>query len=235
MDNFTDLLFHPLRESWEGFVDFVPNLLAMIVIMVVGIIAARVIRYLLARVFVVLSFDKICDRAGFTAIIRRADLKSSPSGFAASVIFWFLVIAVLMIGLNALQLKTIDTLTTTFFQYLPRVVSAVLILIIGYTIAGFLSRAVLISAVNSGFRYAKITAEAVRLLLIILILAMALEQLQIAPGIVIAAFSIVFGGIVLALSISFGVAGADTAKKIIEKSSEEKAAEKEEGRDMEHL
>jgi hypothetical protein len=183
----------------------------------------------------VLSFDKICDKAGFTAIIRKADLKSSPSEVAARVIFWFLVIAVLMIGLNALQLKTIDTLTTVFFQYLPRVVSAVLILVIGYTIAGFLSRAVLISAVNSGFHYAKITAEAVRLLLIVLILAMALEQLQIAPSIVVAAFSIVFGGIVLALSISFGVAGVDTAKKIIEKSSEEKVDEKDQGRDMEHL
>lgn len=236
MENFTDLLFLPLRESWESFVGFVPNLLAMIVIIAVGIFAALVIRYVLARLFLVLSFDKLCDKAGFTAIIRKADLKSSPSEVAARFIFWFLVIAVLMIGLNALQLETIDTLTSVFFQYLPRAVSAALILIIGYTIAGFSSRAVLISAVNCGFHYAKFLAEGVRLLLIVLIIAMALEQLHIAPGIVLAAFSIVFGGIVLALSIAFGVAGVDAAKKIIEKNSEETEVKKEEeGRDMEHL
>ena len=68
------------------------------------------------------------------------------------------------------------------------------------------------------------------------ILAMALEQLQIAPGIVVAAFSLLFGGIVLALAIAFGVGGIDAAKRIIEKGGEEKKEETgEKGRDIEHL
>ncbi|MEK6576894.1 MAG: hypothetical protein AABZ05_04785, partial [Nitrospirota bacterium] len=90
----------------------------------------------------------------------------------------------------------------------------------------------LIAAVNSGYHYAKILAEAVRLLLLVLTLAMALEQLQIAPGVVVAAFSIIFGGIVLALSIAFGVGGIDMAKRIIERNSEEKREIK---RDVEHI
>ena len=69
-------------------------------------------------------------------------------------------------------------------------------------------------------------------MLIVLTLAMSLEQLQIAPGVVVAAFSIIFGGIVLALSIAFGVGGIDTAKRIIEKNSEEKRETK---RDVEHI
>ena len=91
----------------------------------------------------------------------------------------------------------------------------------------------MIAAVNSGYHHAKLIAEAARLLLIVLILAMALEQLQIAPGIVIAAFSIIFGGIVLALSIAFGVGGIDAAKRIIEKGTEEEKEDK--GRDIEHI
>ena len=55
-----------------------------------------------------------------------------------------------------------------------------------------------------------------------LIIAMALEQLQVAPGVVVAAFSIVFGGIVLALAISFGVAGIDMAKRMLEQQKEKK-------------
>jgi len=132
-----------------------------------------------------------------------------------------------------LQIPVIANLLSQFLIYLPRALSAILILIIGYIIAGFLSRGVLIAAVNSGYHHAKLIAEAARLLLIVLILAMALEQLQIAPGIVIAAFSIIFGGIVLALSIAFGVGGIDAAKRIIEKGSEEKKEEK--GRDIEHI
>ena len=70
-----------------------------------------------------------------------------------------------------------------------------------------------------------------RLLLTVLILAMALEQLHVAPNIVTAAFSIIFGGIVIALAISFGVGGIDSARKMIEKEEERK----EEKRDIEHI
>jgi uncharacterized protein YacL len=119
-------------------------------------------------------------------------------------------------------------------MYLPRAFSAVLILIIGYVLTGFISRAVLIAAVNSGYHYAKLLAEAMRLLLTILILAMVLEQLQVAPGIVLAAFSIIFGGIVIALAISFGVAGIDAAKRMIEQETAEKHA-KDTKDDIEHL
>jgi len=90
---------------------------------------------------------------------------------------------------------------------------------------------VLIAAVNSGYHYAKLLAEAIRLLLTVLILAMALEQLQVAPGIVVAAFSIIFGGIILALAISFGVGGIDAARRMIEKEEERK----EEKKDIEHM
>lgn len=90
----------------------------------------------------------------------------------------------------------------------------------------------MIAAVNSGYQYAKILAESVRLLLIVLILAMALEQLQVSPGIVIAAFSIIFGGIVLAIAIAFGVGGIEAAKRIIERGSEEKKGAE---RDINHL
>ncbi|MEK7825764.1 MAG: hypothetical protein AAB266_05005, partial [Nitrospirota bacterium] len=210
----------------------VPNLMAMLLILLAGILSARLVYLLLLRVFKTINFDTWCDRAGLTAVIRKGDVWGKPSEVFGHILYWLLLIIFLMIGLNALNLKAIDNLITQFLFYLPRVISALMILIVGYIIAGFLSRATLIAAVNSGYHYAKILAEAVRLLLLVLILAMALEQLQIAPGVVVAAFSIIFGGIVLALSIAFGVGGIDVAKMIIEMNSEEK---RETERDVEHI
>ena len=125
-------------------------------------------------------------------------------------------------------------MVSQFFHYLPRVFSAVVILAVGYVIAGFISRAVLITAVNSGYHYARLLAEAVRLLLTILILAMVLEELKVAPGIVLAAFSIVFGGIVIALAIAFGVGGIDAAKRMIEREAVDKPEERCKGRYRAH-
>ena len=121
--------------------------------------------------------------------------------------------------MSALRLEAVDSIVTSFVLYLPRAVSAVFILVFGYIVAGFLGRAVVIAAVNQGFHYARLLAEAIRTLMIVLVLAMALEQLRVAPVIVSSAFSIIFGGIVLALSISFGVGGIDAARKIIERET----------------
>lgn len=232
MENFKEILFQPFGDFWVWFAAFMPNLIAMFIIVIAGLLFAWVFRFLLLRFFRAVNFDVWSDRIGLTAIIRKGDIWTKPAEFFVHIIYLFIIIMVLMIGLNALHIQIIDNLIAQFFLYFPRALSAILILITGYVIAGFLSRAALIAAVNSGYHYAKLLAEAVRLLLIVLTLAMALEQLRIAPGIIIAAFSIIFGGIVIALSIAFGVGGINAAKKIIEKGSEEK---KEEGKEIEHI
>ncbi|MDD5240535.1 MAG: hypothetical protein PHG47_02315 [Sulfuricella sp.] len=224
MTDFLSLILEPLQEVFLTFKIFLPNLLAMLVIMILGVILARIIRFMLVKSLTAINFDSWSDRMGFTTLMRKGDLWAKPSAMLGSVVLWLLITVTLMIGLSALKIPTIDSLVEQFFGYLPRVFSAVLILIIGYVLAGFISRGVLIAAVNSGYHYAKLLAEAIRTLLTVLILAMVMEQLQIAPSIVLAAFSIIFGGIVVALSISFGVGGIDAAKRMIERESAENCA-----------
>jgi len=232
MQDFLTLVLEPFREVFAGFTRFAPNVLAMLTILIGGLVIARIVRLLLRKVLTVFSFDAWSDRMGFTVMMRKGDLWTKPTEAVVHAVFWFLVVFTLMIGLGALKVHAVDNLVAQFFLYLPRVFSAVLILIIGYVAAGFLSRTVLIALVNNGYHYAKLLAEAVRLLLIVLILAMALEQLQVAPNIVVAAFSIIFGGIVIALAIAFGVGGIEAARRMIEKG----AAEKIEGKDdIQHL
>lgn len=230
MTDFQDLILEPLHELFLKFKTFLPNFLAMLVIVTVGVILAKIIRFSLVKFLTAVNFDNWADRAGFTRLLRRGDLWSKPSAIVGAITFWLLIIVTLMIGMSALKITTIDILVDQFFSYMPRVFSAAIILIAGFLLAGFASRAVLIAAVNGGYQYAKILAETVRTLLTVLILAMAMEQLQIAPGIVLAAFSIIFGGIVVALAISFGVGGIDAAKRIIERK--EPAEPKD---DIEHL
>lgn len=219
MEDFINLILEPLKELFLKFKVFVPNLLAMLVILTIGILLAFIIKRILVKFLAAINFDSWSDRMGFTKLMRKGDLWSKPSATLGVIVFWLLVIVTLMSGLNALQIAAIDQLVSQFFSYIPRIFSAAMILIVGYLFSGFISRAVLIAAANSGFHYAKILAEAVHTLLIVLILAMIMEQLQIAPSIVLAAFSIIFGGIVIALAIAFGVGGIDAARRIIEKEA----------------
>lgn len=234
MMDFLNLILEPLEEVFLKFKMFLPNLLAMLVIMVLGVVLARIIKVILVKSLVAINFDSWSDRMGFTTLMRKGDIWAKPSATFGSIVFWLLVILTLMIGLSALKVPAIDNLVEQVFSYMPRAFSAAVILIIGYVLTGFISQGVLIAAVNSGYHYAKLIAEAIRTLLMVLILAMAMEQLQIAPSIVLAAFSIIFGGIVIALSISFGVGGIDAARRMIERDSSEKRAD-ETRDDIEHI
>ncbi len=232
MTDFLNLILEPLREVFKNIFSFLPNLLAMLIIILIGIIAARIIRAVLLRLLKAIKFDSWSDRMGLTSVMRKGDLWAKPSVAVGAFVYWLFIIIAFMAGLNALQVRAIDSLISQFVLYLPRVLVGVLILVFGYIVTGFIGRAVLISAVNKGYHFSRLLAEAVRILLMVLFVAMALEQMEVAPNIVVAAFSIIFGGIVLALAISFGVGGIDAARKIINQETEKKNESK---KDIEHI
>ena len=234
MMDFLNLILDPLQEVFTKFEMFLPNMLAMLVIFVLGILLAKLLRIALVKFLVAIKFDNWSDRMGFTTLMRKGDLWVKPSIVLGAIVFWILIIVTLMVGLGALNVVAIDNLVGQFFSYLPRAFSAVIILLVGYVVSGFISRTILIAAANGGYHYARLLAETVRVLLMLMVLAMVMEQLQIATNIVVAAFSIVFGGIVIALAIAFGVGGIDAAKRMIEKEGAGKPAEVSKD-DIEHI
>ncbi len=233
MEGFINLVMEPITEVFLKFRSFLPNFLAMATIVIMGLFLAWITKKILIKVLNVLKFDSWCDRTGITAMMRKGDIWAKPSDTSVAVVFWLFIVVSIMFGFSALNIHAINNLVNQFFLYLPSAFSALLILLIGYMVSGFLSRAALIAAVNGGLSYAKFLANAVRLLLSVLFFAMALEQLNVAPNIVVSAFTIIFGGIVIALAISFGVAGIETAKKIIEGRKAEPGNDKK--GDVEHI
>ncbi|MBE0474391.1 hypothetical protein [Rhodoferax sp.] len=230
MNEFLDLIVQPLDAIFLNLKALLPNVLAMLVILLLGTGLAKLIHFVLLKFLNAIKFDNFADRVGMTALMRKGGVWTKPASLIARIVFWLVMVLTLMLALNALQIAAIEHLVTQIFGYLPRAFSALVILLVGTLLAGFASRAVLIAAVNSGYHYARALANAVRLLLTVLILAMTMEQLQIAPGIVLAAFSITFGGIVAALAIAFGVGGIDAARRMIEKEHAEQ-----EQSEIEHL
>jgi hypothetical protein len=156
----------------------------------------------------------------------------SPASLVSRFFFWVIVLVTLILGINALEVAATQNFIAKFFNYLPNLFAAILILIVGYLIAIFLGQAALIAAVNAQMESAKLLSRSVRWFIIILSLTMALYHLGIAEKVIVAAFSITFGGIVLALAIAFGWGGRELAKDFLERLYLKK---KEEDGDHNHL
>jgi hypothetical protein len=115
-------------------------------------------------------------------------------------------------------LKATNDLISDFFGYLPNLLVALAIVVTSYLLARFLRRSVLIAAVNAHMRHAAAMARAVQAGVLIFGFAVALEHLSIGRTVVLAAFSITFGGIVLALALAFGLAGKDQARNFLDRN-----------------
>jgi hypothetical protein len=116
-----------------------------------------------------------------------------------------------------------------FFLYVPQIFVALLILLIGILLANFVSRAVLLGMVNANVPSARLLSNAVRMFIVILTVAMALEHVALAKSVVLIAFSIAFGAVMLGLAIAFGLGGRDVAMRFIERQfTEDTKGEKDE-------
>jgi hypothetical protein len=223
-----------ITDSFNKFlakvITFVPNLLAMITILIIGFLIAWIIKILLLRFLKAIQFDKVSERWGLTHILSKGGMTYSPVNLLSGFFYWVIVLITLILGINALEVAATQNFIARFFNYLPNLFAAVIILAIGYLIAIFLSQATLIAAVNAQIDSARLLSRVVRWFIIILSLTMALYQLGIAENVIIVAFTVIFGGIVLALAIAFGWGGREMAKDFLEKLYK-RGGKQEEGKD----
>ncbi len=212
---------------------FLPNLLAMMTILLIGLLLAWIVKKMILHFLKVIQFDKMSEQWGLGRVLSKGGLNYSPTYLLGRFFYWVIVLIALILGINALEVAATQSLITQFFNFLPHLFAALGILVMGYLIGVFLGQATLIAAVNAHMESAKILSLAVRWFIIILSLTMALYHLGIAEKVIVAAFSIIFGGIVLALAIAFGWGGRELAKEFLEGLSKRR---KEEGRDkISHL
>src|ERR1700722_18713273 len=209
-----------LEQAYSNLVhmiaDFLPRFLVMFIVIVLGLLVAFALKYVLRIVLSLTKLDRVSEAAGASRVLRIAHLPSMTALLSRSI-FWLTWFGFILIGLSVLGVATLQEQISRLFQFLPEVFVGILILILGLLTANFLSRAVLLAAVNAGHRSAKILSWAMRFVIWILTISMTLEELGVARQTVISAFSIIFGALMFGLAIAFGLGGQDLARQLLER------------------
>ena len=207
---------------------FLPRLLAMLIIVVVGWLFAWVVKIVLPRILGWVRFNALLDRAGVAKLLAKAALPP-PSELLARLVFWVLWITFVLLGLEALQIPFLQAEIAGFFLVLPQIFVALVILLAGALIANFVSRATLLAAVNADSPSPQLISAMVRFVIIALAVTMALERIGLGRGVVLIAFSIFFGSIMFGLALAFGLGGRDLAKHMLERRFLEEKKEEDQG------
>ncbi|MGO9269212.1 MAG: mechanosensitive ion channel family protein [Terriglobia bacterium] len=221
-----------LEQTLTGFsemvAEFLPRLLAMIIIIVMGWVAAWLIKVILRRVLALIRFNSLFATAGFTQLLARATLPS-PSELVARLVFWLVWLTFILFGLSALQIATLQEEISHFIHLLPQILVALGILLVGILIANFVSRAALLAAVNADSPSPRLISAGVRFVIIALAVTMSLERVGLGRGVVLVAFSTFFGAIMLGLALAFGLGGRDLARRVLERRFPEEKKEEDQG------
>jgi hypothetical protein len=199
---------------------FLPGLLALLVAVLLFTLIGAALAALLRRILQAVRFDERLSRTN--ASIQNWSLSHSPSLVLARVVFFGCAILGCVVGISALDASYSNNSETSklLLPYLTHAVGATAIFLAGNLIARFLSRSVLIGAVNARLHYARMLSEGVKWLVLVLTAAMVLDHLQIGGTVVDLAFGILFGGIVLTLALAIGLGSRDLVSRSIEKTAE---------------
>lgn len=221
------LVLDAVGRSWEtfrgGIEQFLPRIVAMLAIVVAGWLIAIVLRWAFRRGLEWLRFDVLAERAGVAPMLRTADLPKA-SALVGSMAFWLVWIGFLLSGISALGLQVLQGVVGAFVQFVPRLLLAVAIVVAGAVVANFAWRATLLAAVNARLPSARLLARGVRVLILILAGAMALEHIAVAQTVVLTAFAITFGAIMLGLAIAFGIGGSRLAGRLLDQQFPDRPA-----------
>lgn len=211
-----EIFINSLNEFWVQLVSFVPKLLAVIVILLIGWIVAKVARFGIKRLLDLMHFDRFAQNSGLEAFMNHSHLNLSLSNIISQVVYWLVIVLFIITCANALGLNEVAVLLQQLANYLPHIIVAILVLIFGTLLARFVNRLLFAWLYSIKFSRALAVSTSAEYGIQILALFMALEQLGVGMQLIHSLFIIVFGAFFLALAIAFGLGGRDWAARVID-------------------
>jgi len=213
MDRLALIVADPVKAMLIKVWSYIPTLFGAIVILVVGWFIAKFVEAIIVRALKAARLDVISDKAGIANMLAQGEIKWTLSELLGVIIYWIMMLSVLAVAFNALNLTVASELLSKLVAYIPNIIIAIFVLVLGSFLASFMAGIVRTAASNAGIGTAKLMGKITQAVLIIFAVIVAIEQLNIATAFIAFAVNIILASIGLALAISFGLGCKDIAAK----------------------
>lgn len=211
------MLLEPARAFLMQIGEFLPKLLLAAVVLVVGWLLAKAVRFAVTRGLRAINFHVLGERAGIDGFLKQGGIETDTVGILALLVFWLVVLAALIIAFNSLGLTYITDLLGRIALFLPHVIVAVLILAFGSYFAQFVGNTVTSYCRSAQVRDAELLGILARYAILTFVVLIALDHLSIGGEIVRVSFLIILAGVVLGLALAFGIGGQKRAAELLER------------------
>ena len=207
-------MLQSVQNALSTFLEYIPQLIGAIIILVIGYIVARVLQAVVARVLQAIGFDRWMERGGIKQFFDRAQTRETPATVLGRLGFWFVFILAITMAADALGIRQVSEVLSQLIAYIPSIIAAILILVLAALLADFLA-GIVRGAIGS-----ELLANIARYAIIVYAAFAAITELGIAVQLTAPTFLIILGAVALAAAIAFGLGSREVAKDIVEKAYE---------------
>ncbi|MEO5764347.1 MAG: hypothetical protein ABIR52_03480 [Casimicrobiaceae bacterium] len=212
------MLLEPIRTSLHQVGEFLPRVLLAIVILIVGWLLAKAIRFAVVRMLRAVNFNIVTEKAGIDRFLQQGGGETDTVDVLGVLVYWLALLATLMIAFNSLGLAYVTDLIGRIVLFVPKVMVAVLILAFGAYFANFVGAAVTTYCRNVAMNDAELLGRFALYAIMMFVILIALEQIGLGD-IIRQTFLILVAAIGLALALAFGIGGAKRAGELLERWS----------------
>jgi hypothetical protein len=217
MDNFS-MLVEPIRETLHQIAAFLPRLVLAIVLLVIGWLIARAVRFAIVKALRAVNFGVVTDKAGIDHFLQQGGADIDTIRVLGAMFYWLVLLAALMVAFNTLELAYVTDLIGRVVLFVPRVMVAIVILVFGVYFARFVGAALATYLRNAGVAEAGTMGRLAVYAIVAFVVMIALDQLGLGD-IIRQTFLILVAAIALALALAFGLGGRQRAAELLERWS----------------
>jgi len=224
METLLEMFKNAYASTSSMVVSGAPKILAAAVVIVVGLLVARVARAVLLHALGFVRFESLANRVGVTDVLKRGEVTSSATEILGTIVYWTFLIFTAMFALGVLGFATSETFAAVGAM-IPNVVVATAILVLGLNVSRFLSKLIQTAVVNAEIRQARFIRNAAHYGMGTLVVILAAKQLGISNDILSTSFFIFFGGTCLAMALAVGLGSREWAGRIAEETWKQEQAQ----------
>jgi len=211
--NWNIVIMDSVREMLTRVGVFIPRLIGVLLILIIGLLIAKLIETVITRILKLIRLDTLSEKSGASNFLAKGGIKYTLSELLGVLVYWGILLIVIITALNALQWTVAAGLLNTVVAYIPNVIAAIFILVIGMFSSAALAGIIRTAAGNAGIKQSKLLGQISQIVVIIFAIVIALEQLNIGRIIIASAVQIILAALGLGLAIAFGLGCKDIAGK----------------------
>ena len=212
-----DMVVDATREFLHQIAAFLPRLLLALLVVVVGWLFAKAVRFAVERALRAINFNVLTERAGTDNFLRQAGMRGDTTTVFGLLAFWLVILATLIIAFNGMGLTYITDLLGRMVIFVPKLLIAMLIMVFGSYCARFVGNAVQNYCLDAQIPDAEMLGRLVRYGIMLFVIMIALSQVEVGGDIVQRTFLIILGGLMLAIALAFGLGGRKWAAALLQR------------------